>query len=757
MVDTAPKQPDVIVQGPGAPQPFQSTTIEPAVTTTKDNPAAGENPTTGDNPPPSGDQPPKTGPYSSVIPAIAGPKILAVKNSGDGKTPGEDTPDPDPTKGGLVATDATDGTSAADADVEILNSVPPEAPTKPPVRDGEGAAPGAYNPVQAEKEARGKSPEDWAKYDADMEKFRQREEAKTRFKANFSLTEQQKTDLSEGKDVDIPEGQKRYILDAWKKLAGTTGDSSKLAGFIEENPDLEAYLGASGHMATNPHVKSNGKPIDLSEMPPAFRHIAKPISPKYDFMTGQPLRTIDVPDMDEYTRLAKMLDSADDRYKNGSYANRLLLERGLEIKSVYAEFDHGKNGLLMVRSPSDYDDAQKLLINAGAKDRESSLALLRDNPAAVGQLMDGTDGSNAGLTVNERIKELQAQISAAKPKDPTAKKQIENLQTELNNLSDMVAGDPSLGDSRIPGNNPQGVYRILAYLDDKPNDKTTKLAAKNVAKYLATLSPKNQEGENKVHSSVFEDSVLLQTLAVSMKPHYAGLAGDDETLTLQNMGTLSSFMTTLYRDPMAGATATWAIKDVQDGLAKRYGKQIARGEVATDPDTIGALQAAMVKGFETAKDEGEWVEGYSKSIELNRQMANFDAASGAVNGLFGAIPGWGPVFAIGTLGITPLAKASVFKENSSIDLTSVDENQVLSFIETGDNDVFCLPKVIEGMVKQNPKIADTDDYKLWKITKAKSEKANLARKLVAKYDRNETSFSDRVDQGKGNGDFAPPE
>lgn len=275
-------------------------------------------------------------------------------------------------------------------------------------------------------------------------------------------------------------------------------------------------------MMTNPHVKSNGKPTELSEMPPAFRHIAKPIPATYGVSsTGH--QTIDVPDMDEYARLARMLDSADDRYKNGSYANRLLFERGLEIKSVYNKFNHGKNNILTVRSPTDYDDAQKLLINAGAKDRESSLALIRDDPTGkkvIEKLLDGTDASNAGSTVNERIKELQGQISAAKPGDAEGRKRLENLRNELNNLSGLVAGDPTLGESRIPGSDPQGVYRIMGYLDDKPEDTTTKLAAKNVAKYLATLSPKNQTGD-KVHSSVFEDSVLLQTLAASMKPHYA--------------------------------------------------------------------------------------------------------------------------------------------------------------------------------------------------------------------------------------------
>ncbi|MGB3603801.1 hypothetical protein [Gordonia sp. (in: high G+C Gram-positive bacteria)] len=204
---------------------------------------------------------------------------------------------------------------------------------------------------------------------------------------------------------------------------------------------------------------------------------------------------------------------------------------------------------------------------------------------------------------------------------------------------------------------------------------------------------------------------------------------------------------------MAAATATWAIKDEQDRLTKRYGKEIARGEIGRDPDTIGVLQTAMVKGFETAKNDGEWVKDYTASIELNRQMAKFDAASGAVNGAVGAIPVVGPVIAIGPLRITPLAKASVFDENQSLDLNSDDENQILALIETGDNDVYRLPKLIDGMVQQKPSIKDTDLYKAWESETREDEKEDLARKLVAAYERNQTPFSVRVDQGKVAGDL----
>ncbi|MGB3886485.1 hypothetical protein [Gordonia sp. (in: high G+C Gram-positive bacteria)] len=652
----------------------------PVSTTTLTDPEPNPKPAAGDpqNPPPETAPDETPGAWHIPMKIVAKPntEISAfVDKDGDGVDDKTGKPVDNDSEPGITEVAKLTPEDQAKIDKDATVNGPPTEPQLPE--------------KPADSDTNKQYQEDLAKYGNKKLEYdnakRSYDAASARIQAAMQLAEEQKQALDRGEIVTLDSKKARYITAFLKEAAGNGDNSDQLIDFTEKNPELKASISAGLYLVTSEQVRQGKKgPVGSIDNPPkgVRNTLTKPVSIE-DWERTNPNQVggigpfpgkswgSDIPDIRRYKDLANLLGASDRRYRTSSAIDEQLTYRAGEIASAM----------------NDVREAGAILGSRHLDD-------------------DRTEGLFSD-TLNEML--------AVSGDDEQATVKALSQPNSRKNIIDPLLTHDWAGKDLINGqvNTQFGVNKVFSSIEKNPRDPTVQAAANNVAHALSNNSLLNHRFGRDSKTKQLGDASpgLVRTLAQSLSPYYADLAGYEiadsagkeiypgvEGLTGKNQFT--DLLSVLATDVEAGSTVTQHVRSQADYIVEQFG----RGAVGADAIRIaGAMDNSLMNAVDKVISSDIDKQRYRASIKAAKESANFDAGRSFVLGAVGEIP------AVGSPAASILGVGSEYFKLGSLgvlDLSQVESSKAVltQMMPTKDKSTYITDKTTDAFFAENPEL-----------------------------------------------------
>ncbi|MED5801250.1 hypothetical protein VX037_09465 [Gordonia sp. Z-3] len=549
-------------------------------------------------------------------------------------------------------------------------------------------------------------------------------EQRERFTRATTLTPEQNAALRMGNEAVIPKGQLDYLQGFYSEAG--RGGLDGLRSFADGDESMRTALANGMHVLANPRIRTDqiqetfgGSPVPpagvpgavtdprighvrggLSQLPSAVKDVlSKPAIESDRTRWGDPERqnyvsSTGLTTFDDLKKLNDILSHGDRSSQLGSDIDRSLIARASEIAGGATE---GKGLYSIAGAQVAHHDVEGLL--------NGMLDIAGEDEIAVHDaLMTGRDGGPGVLAEMPMTYDIDGNENSY-------------------DASDAVRRLMTFNWTEGQGNEDSGVNNLFNWMQDhadgaprsSPVEYMDSVRAGESVGELARIIHENKTALVDIGSGDSalgeRNAELTQTLAKSLSPYIAELAGAEEDVfttngvsALDGPGQLKSVFQVMDSDPEAGRLFNTSAILQSEGLEQRFGSDTNQTDLGR---IVGRIHGAMEAGLDDQLAEDVDDENYKAAKVYAEKGALLDGAAG----LSKLLPGLNtPIGSAALDGVMPSAKLSILglpEDQESIEEGSVDVKLLRgeqTFVQERINPDERYVNMLEGYAKSHPDI-----------------------------------------------------